>query len=171
MFVFLLVYTSETCICKSSNSAKNCLVYLVFHTRKSGYECQFFFCFDLFGWLIGLLRHNSGWPWICYVLRMILSVCLLSLPSAWITGVHCYAWFNVSVCFTSDIYILFLIYDCKSLPGSNSSLLLVHFPESVYYNDKVWQPWSQAFSYVLALLLNSHTTSIELPHLCVLPRV
>lgn len=35
------------------------------------------------------------------------------------------------------IYILFLIYDCKSLPGSNSSLLLVHFPESVYYNDKV----------------------------------
>lgn len=32
-----------------------------------------------------------------------LLVCLLSLPSAWITGVHYCVWFNVSVCFTLDI--------------------------------------------------------------------
>lgn len=55
-----------------------------------------------------------------------------------------------------QIYILFLLCDCKNLPGGNSFLLLVLFPESLYNNDKVWQPRSQAFSfYVLALLLNS----------------
>lgn len=59
--IFTFVWSMLLKLVKSSDSSKSYVVYLVLQARKSRYECQFnFFCFFFF--LIGLLRHSSGWP-------------------------------------------------------------------------------------------------------------
>lgn len=122
-----------------------------------GYECQSIFFLFFLVWLVDWSFETQLRLALNFVLRMILNswFACFHFPVLGLqvdTTVPGSMFLSVSI----HIYILFLLCDCKNLPGGNSFLLLVHFPESLYYNDKVWQPWSQAFSfYVLALLLNS----------------